>query len=111
MDAYCKVTEHRINTAKSTIFFNTGAGRNERKKLEEVLNIVSTRDMGKYLGLPSIWGVSRKEALGYLKNKIWDKLAEWRPKTLNQTEKDVLIKVVITVIPMYVMSVLQLPKT
>lgn len=63
------------------------------------------------MGLSTVWGRSKREALGYLKDRIKDKLNGWRTKTLNQAGKEVLIKSVITAIPSYVMSIFKLPKT
>lgn len=61
-----------------------------------------------YLGLPTIWGRSRKDTLGYLKERIWDKLHSWRNHLLNQAGKEVLIKSVVTALPTYVMSAFKL---
>lgn len=86
-------------------------GPKERKVDEEVLNTGSTSDPGKFLGLPSIWERLKKESMGFLKNKIRDKLAGWRSNILNWAEKEVLNKEIIMVIPTYVMSIFHLPKT
>lgn len=56
LDDYCNASEHRIHTAKSTIFFNVSALPNEIKELEEVLNMRGTNDPEKYLGLLFLWG-------------------------------------------------------
>lgn len=65
-------------------------------------------DPGKYLGIPSVWGLSKKEAFDYLKGRIGTRFP---PKTLNHASKGVLIKSTITVIPSYAMSVFNFPKT
>lgn len=77
----------------------------------EEMHISSSNDLGKYLGLPSMWGRSKKAALGYLKVEIQDKIHGWRSNTLSHSGKNVLIKTVITDIPTYAMSVFCLPKT
>lgn len=74
------------------------------------LQVPSTREPGKYLGLPTVWGRKEKEALGYLKTRIWDKISGWRVKALNQAGTEVLIKSLITATPAYVMSTFKLPK-
>lgn len=55
--------------------------------------------------------IYKKDALGYIKNKIRDNIQGWRSKTLNQAGKEVLINAIITTIPSYVMSVFNLRKT
>lgn len=66
---------------------------------------------GLYLGLTTIWGRSRNDAFAYLKECIRDKIQSWRNQLLNNTGKEVLIKVVVTAIPAYVMNVFKLPTT
>lgn len=72
----------------------------------EELQISSTTDMGKYLGLPSMRRRSKKEAFKYLKDKVFG----WMSKTLNHARKEVLIIEVMTTIPMNAMSVFIPPK-
>lgn len=46
-----------------------------------------------------------------MKKRIQDKLQSWKAKTLNNVGKEVLIKVVVTTILTYAMSILKLPTT
>lgn len=62
-----------------------------------------------HLGLPTIWGKSRKDVLNYLKEGIKDKMQRWRNHILNNAGKELLIKLVVTALPTYVMSVFKLP--
>lgn len=55
----------------------------------------------KYLGLPAFWGKSKKESLGFIRDKIERKVQGWGNKDLNHAGKEVLIKAVVQVIPMY----------
>lgn len=64
-----------------------------------------SRDPGKYIGLPSILGRSKSEALNFLKYMIMNKIMGWKSKLLNNAGKEVLIKAIITVVPMNVVSV------
>lgn len=67
--------------------------------------------LSKYLGLPGEWGRSKTQALGWLKDKVWQRLQGWKEKYLSHAGKEVLIKSIIQAIPSYVMSVFMLPKT
>lgn len=78
--------------------------------IEEEFQITRTKEPEKYLSLPVVWGRSTKEALGYLKARVRDKINGWRTKILNQAGKDVLIKLVITAKLTFVMSTFKLPK-
>lgn len=74
---YCRVSGQRINESKSTLTFNRGVDLNRRRDVKKVLQISSTSESGKYLGLSTVWGRSKKEALGYLKARICDKISGW----------------------------------
>lgn len=76
--------------------FSRGVTEGCCKAIEDEVQILRVHDPGKYLGLPSVWGCSKKKVLGYINNGIRDKINGWRTKNLNQARKEVLIKVVIT---------------
>lgn len=101
----------QINESKSSLFFNTDAYQLVFRAIEEELQIPSTREPEKYLVITTVWGRQKKKALCYLKTRIRDKIRGWMVKTLNQAEKEVLIKSVIIVIPAYVMRIFKLLKT
>jgi len=61
-------------------------------------------DRGKYLGLPSMVGLSKKAILSYLNDCIWKKYQFWNTRSLSHTSKEVLIKLVTQAIPSYCMG-------
>lgn len=63
----------------------------------------------KYLGLPSLWGRSKSEALLFLIEKTLKKLQGWKSKTISQSGREVLIKDVAQAIPAYAMACFLLP--
>lgn len=69
-----------------------------------------TDNPGKYLGLPTIWGRSKVEALHYIKERVRAKLKGWKQEVLSSAGREVLIKAVATSIPAYPMSVFKFPK-
>ena len=66
-------------------------------------------NMGRYLGLPSLIGRSKRATFSYIKDTIWKRIQGWRNKLLSQAGKGVLIKSVAQAIPTYSMSVFRLP--
>lgn len=108
---YYRVSSQHINESKTTLMFNRDNDLFRSKALEDVLQITSTSEPGKYLDLPTVWERSKKEALGYLKGQIRDKISGWIVKVLNQASKEILIKSVITPIHSYVTSIFKLAKT
>ena len=65
---------------------------------------------GKYLVLPSVIGKSKDQVFAEIKEKVGEKLFEWKEKIPSIGGKEVLIKAVIQAIPAYTMSCFQLLK-
>jgi hypothetical protein len=66
---------------------------------------------GKYLGLPSMIGRSRKAIFSFIKDRIWKKINSWSSKCLSKAGREVLIKSVLQSIPTYFMSIFQIPSS
>lgn len=67
--------------------------------------------LGKYLGIPIIWGRSKVRALDFLKERICRKIQGWKNEQLSHIGTKTLIKLVIVAIPNYFMSCFKLPKS
>lgn len=111
IEHYCQASGQKVNFSKSSIYFNSTAEDTFKREVTEVFRVQRVSDPGFYLGLPTIWGRLRKEALDYLKERIWNKIQSWRNCLFNHAGKEVLIKAIVTVIPTYVMNVFKLPTT
>jgi hypothetical protein len=66
---------------------------------------------GKYLGLPSMVGRSKKATFSFIKDRVWLKISSWSSKCLSKAAREVLIKYVLQAIPSYVMSIFRLPNS
>lgn len=110
LNLYCHASGQKINLTKSGLICGCAVPTLMRCRLEGILHIQEWSNPGKYLGVPTDWGRSRSNALGWIKEKILAKVDGWKEKLLNQAGKEVLIKAVIQAIPSYVMSLIRLPK-
>ncbi|KAM1172680.1 hypothetical protein ACFX2G_023238 [Malus domestica] len=63
-------------------------------------------DLGTYLGVPTMWGRSKHDALAFIKERILAKILGWKQQFLSKEGKEVLIKAVSLAIPTYPMNVL-----
>lgn len=63
------------------------------------------------MGLPSVWGRSKTEALGYIKDRLLKFIHRWNNKELSPAGNEVLIKVVAAAILAYSMTCFKLPIT
>jgi hypothetical protein len=64
----------------------------------------------RYLGLPVIFGRSKKEVFSFVQDRIWKKLKGWKEKCLSRAGKETLIKAVAQAIPNYIMSCYKIPE-
>lgn len=56
-------------------------------------------------------GRSKKSTFKYIRDKVWKKLNSWSGMSLSKAGREVLIKAVIQTIPIYAMSIFQIPET
>ena len=81
---------------------------------EEVMDILGpmqhTRH-GKYLGLPTLIGKSKKQVFAEIKEKVGKKLSRWKEKMLSMGGKEILIKAIVQVVPTYTIGCFLLPKS
>ena len=65
---------------------------------------------GKYLGLPSMIGRSKKQIFNEVRERVEKKMAGWKDKLLSIEGREILIKVVAQAVPTYTMGCFLLPK-
>lgn len=60
-----------------------------RRLICALLGFEEVHNPGTYLGLPTIWGRSKKEALVYIKERIGRKIEGWKERCLSQSGKEI----------------------
>ncbi|XP_058008179.1 uncharacterized protein LOC131182851 [Hevea brasiliensis] len=84
---------------------------NLKRLILETLGMQGMRFNEKYLGLPTLWGKSKKQVLKFIHERLIAKTQSWRQKLLSQAGRKVLIKSVLNAIPTYAMAILKFPKS
>ena len=108
---YGKATGQTINLQKSSIFFGERIMDEERLKIQQILGIWNEGGASKYLGLPECFSGSKVELFSFLKECTEGRVEGWYMRKLSQSGKEVLLKSVITFLPVFAMSCFRLPKT
>jgi len=109
LDTYASASGQLINMQKSEIYFSRNVPATKKNTLSNMLRVLECIGTGKYLGLPSMIGRSKKFIFNYIKDRIWNRISGWSSKMLSQAGKKVLIKSVAQAIPSDCMSVFLLP--
>lgn len=98
-----------INYYKSGVFFSSNVDSDLREGICNVVGIFSPLNTGRYLGLPSLIGRSKKQVFSILKDKMWTRIQTWLNKPHSKAEREILIKCAAQALPVYYMSVFMLP--
>lgn len=85
--------------------------RDLERVISEESGIKSTKDLGKYLGMPVLQKRINKETYGDILEKISTRLAGWKSNTLSFAGRLTLTKAVISSMPVHAMSTIALPKS
>lgn len=109
LDTYEVASGQAINLMKSEVFFRRNINHDDQTRLASSLGVRILSRTGKYLGLPSMVGRSKKSTFAFLKERVWKRITSWEICSLSKAGKEVLIKPVLQSIPSYVMSIYLTP--
>ncbi|KAM2245975.1 hypothetical protein PS2_006977 [Malus domestica] len=106
---YCLASGKSINYDKSSIFLSPNTPFLLANQVCTILKISASINPGKYLGLPLIWGKSKRDVLVYVKDRILNKIQGWKASSLTMAGREVLLKSVALAIPTYPMTCFKFP--
>lgn len=109
LNQYCLASGQKINRNKSGIFFSSSCPIALQENLAAELRVPVLHRCGKYLGIPTEWGRSKKDMFSWLLTRVQSKLEGWKEQMISKGGKEVLLKAVIQSIPQYAMSVFKIP--
>jgi ribonuclease HI len=110
LDSYCANSGQLVSVAKSSVFFSPNTHVILRSEICEALHINTEALSDKYLGLPALVGADRSDCFLHFVERIIQRINGWKEKHLSIGGKEILLKAVAQAIPVYAMSVFQIPK-
>ena len=111
LSSYARFSGQAVNFQKSGIFFSANVRRDKQEEIKHTLGVSNDVGNGKYLGLLSLIGRSKKTVFRYLKDKIYQRIQTLSSKLLSRAGKAVMIRNVLQTIPAYTMSCFMVPKS
>lgn len=111
LQTYEAASDQAINLAKSEVFYCKNVPLPQRNMISSTLGVTKDLGSGKYLGIPSLIGRSRRSVFGYIRDRVWKKIQIWNGKNLSRAGKEVLIKSFLQPILSYCMSAFLLPES
>jgi hypothetical protein len=100
-----------VNTQKSSIFFNHNLNSGIKRTLCNRSGFKTGDPSSKYFGLPLAFNRSKKHLFENVVEKIKAKTQGWKCKVLSQAARITLAQSVLSLIPMYSMTSISLPKS
>lgn len=108
---YAAISGQLISFDKSGSFFSQHVSNDRKEDVRQILGVRSSNNLKSYLGLPSMVGRNKRLAFKDLKEHLLKRVASWNARLLSIEGRELLIKVVLQVIPLYTMSCFLLPSS
>ncbi|XP_074326550.1 uncharacterized protein LOC141664498 [Apium graveolens] len=109
LSVFEKVSGQKINVEKSNVFFSQNVQQETKTEILQVTGFMEASASTQYLGLPNCIGRNKSAILGYLKDRVRNRIQSRNGKLLNKSGKEILLKTVSQSIPNYAMSVFLIP--
>lgn len=93
------------------MIFNVNTPQDLRNIIASHLHIAKMDAPNKFLGLPTDIPKSKTQIFSFIKYWILNKTMGWKEQMLFKGGREVLIKAVLTTIPVYVISVFKIPSS
>lgn len=106
---YEKASGQMINPDKSSISSSARTRIDDRICVKQVLGIEKERGVGKYLGLPELFGRKKRDLFASIVDRIQQRAVCYSPRRLSPAGKLTLLKTVLTAIPTFAMTCFLLP--
>ncbi|XP_042988726.1 uncharacterized protein LOC122316260 [Carya illinoinensis] len=107
---YEQASGQSLNKQKTTIFFSPNAKKNVKEGVLKELGARLVTSWEKYLGLPIMVGRSKYDFFRSIKDRVLQRVNNWKHKFLSPADNEVLLKAVIQAVPNYHMNVFRLPR-
>lgn len=87
LNKYCLASGQQVSLHKSSVYFDRNIPPQWQTQLSSIMGMPSVSDPGDYLGLPVIWGRSKRQNLAYVKGRVIGKIQGWKQSSLSLAGK------------------------
>ena len=92
LQVFEEASGQQVNLSKSSVIFSSNVDRGSRETVCNVLHMQEAGDDVTYLGLPNMIGRNKSKVLGFLKDRMNNKIQSWKESWISQAGKEILIK-------------------
>ena len=108
---FCDCSGQRLSKDKSMVFFSRNVNDKTAKILGRLLGMKVTNNLGRYLGVPLIYGRITKETYKYIIERVDKRLKDCSSRRLSMAGRLMLNQTVLSVILSFTMQTAALAKT
>ncbi|XP_031103194.1 uncharacterized protein LOC116006838 [Ipomoea triloba] len=109
LDRFSQASGQKVSLSKSQIFFSNNVDREEGQRIVSIAGIPETKDLGRYLGVPTLHGRLTNNLLAPMLEKIDERLNGWKTNFLSLAGRQILAQSVLQAIPYYNMQTIYMP--
>ncbi|XP_074271541.1 uncharacterized protein LOC141595473 [Silene latifolia] len=109
LNQYGDAPGQRINEAKTTITTSPNCTLRNYRDCLKILKAPGNKGMGKYLGLPTDFGASKKEIFAMVIDKVRSRIQSWNNNYLSSAGRLTLINSVLSSLSVFSLSVFKMP--
>ncbi|XP_074266596.1 uncharacterized protein LOC141589873 [Silene latifolia] len=106
---FCSASGQIMNESKSGILFSPSTTMRSVREGLRVLHISENKGIGRYLGIDTDFGSSKKEIFNALIEKVRRRISSWNAIFLSPAGRLTLISSVLSALSNYVLSVFKIP--
>ncbi|KAL5563568.1 hypothetical protein UlMin_033315 [Ulmus minor] len=110
LDTFCSWSGQAFNPRKSNIFFNVKVNRQTAGLLTAMMGFEQISPNSTYLGLPLFRNGTSKD-YKFLIEQLENNLAGWKSRVLSKAKMNILIKSVVSSLPVCAMHLMKIPLT
>lgn len=108
---FCSSSGQKVDHSKLRIFFSNNVHWQVREQIANDIGFSRTDDLGKYLGVPTLYKRANKQSYQFIFDKVAQQLSSWKARNLSLAGKVTLTKSVFQALPSYVMQTACLPSS
>ena len=105
---YEEASGQMINKSKSAITFSRKTPDHIKTEAQQILGIQLVGGLGKYLGLPKMFGRKKRDLFNQIVDRIRQRSLSWSSRFLSTAGKTTMLKSVLASMPTYTMSCFKL---
>ena len=107
---YEEASSQAINRQKTSLFFSKTTNEEVKREIQQLLGVRVMNNCEKYLGLPMAYDKSKVDTFKEMHDRINKRVMGWKEKLISKAGREVLIKTIAQVIPLYSMGLFKIPK-